>query len=98
MPLLCQLIADASCARPSYRTGWGYGGSHGSQQCADEVTAPHGLNEPPFAWLHHYRRLAIRYERREELHQACLDLACALIGLKALRRQSKELCKELCNE
>jgi len=44
--------------------------------------------------LNHYRRLAIRYERREELHQAFLDLACALVCLKALRRHSKELCNE----
>jgi transposase len=47
-----------------------------------------------FAWLNHYRRLAIRYERREELHQAFLDLACALIGLKTLRRHTQELCNE----
>jgi len=50
--------------------------------------------ERTFAWLHHYRRLAIRYERREELHQAFLDLACALICLKTLRRQTQELCNE----
>jgi len=41
-----------------------------------------------------YRRLAIRYERREELHQALLDLACALICLKALRRHAQRLCNE----
>jgi len=40
--------------------------------------------------LNHYRRLAIRYERCEDLHQAFLALACALICLKALRRQAKE--------
>jgi transposase len=50
--------------------------------------------ERTFAWLNHYRRLAIRYERREELHQAFLDLACALICLKTLRRQTQELCNE----
>jgi transposase len=47
-----------------------------------------------FGWLNHYRRLAIRYERRVERHQAFLDLACALICLKALRRQAKGLCNE----
>ena len=45
--------------------------------------------ERTFAWLNHYRRLAIRHERREELHQAFLDLACALICLKAPRRHTK---------
>jgi len=50
--------------------------------------------ERTFAWLNQYRRLAIRYERREELHQAFLDLPCALICLKTLRRHSEELCNE----
>lgn len=50
--------------------------------------------ERSFAWLNHYRRLAIRYERREELHQAFLDLACALLCLKTLRRHTRELCNE----
>jgi IS5 family transposase len=36
------------------------------------------------AWLHRFRRLTIRYERREELHQAFLDLGCALICLTYL--------------
>jgi transposase len=31
------------------------------------------------AWLNHFRRLKIRYERLEEIHQAFLDLGCALI-------------------
>ena len=35
--------------------------------------------ERTLAWLHRYRRLTIRYERRAELHQAFLTLGCALI-------------------
>jgi IS5 family transposase len=31
------------------------------------------------SWLNGYRRLRIRYERLEEIHQAFLDLGCALI-------------------
>jgi len=38
------------------------------------------------AWLARYRRLALRYERHEALHQAFLDLACALLRLNALTR------------
>ena len=38
------------------------------------------------AWLTRYRRLAIRYERRADIHQALLDLACAHICLNFLRR------------
>lgn len=40
--------------------------------------------ERTLAWLARYRRLTIRYERHESLHQAFLDLACALICLNAL--------------
>jgi len=31
------------------------------------------------AWLNHYRRLKVRYERRDDIHQAFLELGCALI-------------------
>jgi len=40
--------------------------------------------ERTLAWLARYRRLAIRYERHEALHQAFLDLACTLICLRRL--------------
>ena len=40
--------------------------------------------ERTLAWLARYRRLTIRYEQREDIHQALLDLGCALICLKAL--------------
>ena len=36
------------------------------------------------AWLYHFRRLRVRYERREDIHQAFLDLGCALICWKKL--------------
>jgi len=35
--------------------------------------------ERAFAWLHRNRRLLIRYERRDDLHEAFLHLGCALI-------------------
>jgi len=31
------------------------------------------------AWLNRYRRLKVRYERRGDIHQAFLELGCALI-------------------
>ena len=40
--------------------------------------------ERTMAWLNHFRRLAIRYERREDIHQALLDLGCALICFRRL--------------
>ena len=35
--------------------------------------------ERTFAWLHRYRRLAIRYDRHAHMHEAFLALACCLI-------------------
>jgi transposase len=38
-----------------------------------------------FQRLHQHRRLRIRYERRADIHQAFLDLACSLICHRQLR-------------
>jgi transposase len=40
--------------------------------------------ERTIAWLHQFRRLRIRWERRPELHEAFLSLACALICWRQL--------------
>jgi len=42
--------------------------------------------ERSFAWLHQYRRLRVRYERRADIHEAFLTIGCALICFKALQR------------
>lgn len=42
--------------------------------------------ERTFAWLNQYRRLAIRYERRQDIHEAFRSLGCALISFKTLTR------------
>ena len=38
------------------------------------------------AWLARYRRLAIRYERRADIHEAFLTLGCILICVNFLER------------
>ena len=43
--------------------------------------------ERTIAWLHQYRRLRIRYERRDDIHEAFLSLGCSLICLKLLNAQ-----------
>ena len=35
--------------------------------------------ERTLAWLHRYRRLAVRYERLDYVHEAFLTLGCVLI-------------------
>ena len=43
--------------------------------------------ERTLAWLHRYRRLTIRYERRADIHQGFLTLGCARICFNHLPPQ-----------
>ena len=43
--------------------------------------------ERTIAWLHQYRRLRVRYERRAEIHEAFLAIGCSLICLKLLNAE-----------
>jgi IS5 family transposase len=40
--------------------------------------------ERTLAWLAKYRRLTIRYERRDDIHEAFLHLCCSLVCLNYL--------------
>ncbi|MBT2509215.1 IS5 family transposase [Streptomyces sp. ISL-98] len=42
--------------------------------------------EQTFALLHHFKRLAVRWERRPELHDAFVSLACSLICWRRLKK------------
>jgi len=35
--------------------------------------------ERTLAWLHHHRRLRVRYERRADIHRAFLTIGCIII-------------------
>jgi transposase len=35
--------------------------------------------ERTFAWLHNFKRLLVRYDRRHEIHQAFLAIGCCLV-------------------
>ena len=41
--------------------------------------------ERTFAWLHHFKRLLVRYDRRHEIHEAFLALGCCLVCYRRLR-------------
>jgi transposase len=41
--------------------------------------------ERTLSWLHQYRRLRIRYERRADVHEAFLTVACSLICFRQLK-------------
>src|SRR6266487_1626411 len=42
--------------------------------------------ERTFAWLHNFKRLLVRYDRRQEIHEAFLALGCCLVCFKRLQR------------
>ncbi|WP_328450838.1 IS5 family transposase [Streptomyces sp. NBC_00386] len=46
--------------------------------------------EQAFALLHQFKRLAVRWERRTELHDAFVSLACGLICWRRLRRPKND--------
>src|SRR5713226_6842885 len=42
--------------------------------------------ERTFAWLHHFKRLLVRYDRRHEIHEAFLALGCCLVCYRRLQK------------
>jgi len=42
--------------------------------------------ERTLSWLSRYRRLRVRYERRDDIHESFLDLGCALICWNFIQR------------
>lgn len=42
--------------------------------------------ERTLSWLNRFRRLKVRYERRDDIHQAFLDIGCALICWRYVQR------------
>ena len=58
--------------------------------------SPHGSGlgttrwvvERTIAWLHQYRRLRNRYERRDDIHEAFLAIGWSLICLKLLHPEN----------
>jgi len=45
--------------------------------------------ERTIAWLHQFRRLRVRYERRSDIHQAILSLARVLVCFRTLVNATK---------
>ena len=41
--------------------------------------------ERTISWLHQHRRLRLRYERRPDIHEAFISIACSLICYRALQ-------------
>jgi transposase len=41
--------------------------------------------ERTFAWLHQFKRLLVRYDRRHDIHEAFVAIACCLVCFRRLR-------------
>jgi transposase len=41
--------------------------------------------ERTFAWLHHLKRLLVRYDRPHEIHEAFLAIGCCLVCFRRLQ-------------
>jgi transposase len=41
--------------------------------------------ERTFAWLHKFKRLLVRYDRRHDIHEAFLAIACCLVCFRRLQ-------------
>ena len=59
------------------RRGTAHGSGLGRQRWVVERT---------IAWLHGFRRLLVRYERRADMHEAFLALGCCIICFRRLRK------------
>ena len=59
---------------------------HGEGRKRDTLARERSVIERTFAWLSYMRRLAIRWERRDDLYLAFLTLGCAIVCWRHLNR------------
>ncbi|CAA9469991.1 MAG: Mobile element protein [uncultured Rubrobacteraceae bacterium] len=75
------------CRRFLRRRGIGARIARRGVESSEKLGRHRWVVERTFSWLYRFRRLAVRYERRADIHQAFLDLACALICCNYIRRE-----------
>jgi len=89
-------IRYASETAPLADVSWRELRRRGIQARIAAPKTPHGSGlgkqrwvvERTIAWLHQYRRLRVRYERRDDIHEAFLAIGCSLICLKLLHAEN----------
>jgi len=55
-------------------------------ESSERLGRPRWVVERTVSWLNRFRRLRVRDERRADIHQAFLNLACAVICFRFLQR------------
>ena len=74
--------------------------ARGIEPILAERNTPHGSGlgvyrwvvERTLSWLHQFRRLRVRYERRADIHEAFLSLGCVLISWHYFNRLVSSFC------
>jgi transposase len=72
----------------------------GSRPLLARHRVPHGSGlgkhrwpiERSFSWLHRNRRLGVRYEKRDDIHEAFMLLGQVMICWKTLHRRKRRFC------
>jgi len=87
------VTADGGYDHDSYRRQLSQRGSRRRSPAARQSTAPAwavlgAYVERTFAWLHHLKRLLVRYDRRHDIHEAFLAFGGYLVCVRRLRQCS----------
>ncbi len=75
---------DKKCARALKKRGIKRRMARKGVESTEKLGRHRWVVERTLAWLAKYRRLTIRYERRDDIHEAFLSLGCSLICLNYL--------------
>lgn len=75
---------DKKCARALRKRGIKRRIARKGVESSEKLGRYRWVVERTLSWLAKYRRLTIRYERRDDIHDAFLDLGCSLICLNYL--------------
>lgn len=75
---------DKKCKEALRRRGIKIGIARKGVESSEKLGRHRWVVERTLAWLAKYRRLTIRYERRDDIHEAFLSLGCSLICLNYL--------------
>ena len=75
---------DKKCARVLRKRGIKRRIARKGVQSSEKLGRHRWIVERTLAWIAKYRRLATRYERRDDIHEAFLSRGCSLICLNFL--------------
>jgi transposase len=81
------MTTAAACRRACLRRGIKHRIARRGIESSQRLGKHRWVIERTFAWVNRFRRLAIRYECRLDIHYALVALTCSLICLNALQKR-----------